>query len=374
VTPLPLLDADGVTVGRAAVAEAIAAQPIKQHLIHETVVAELAARRAASASTLTRGKVRGGGAKPWRQKGTGRARQGSIRAPQWTGGGVVFGPQPRSYGGKVNRKVRQQAFRAALRAQADRGTAALMDPTGWETPSTKRAAEYLRQASDALGERPLLLVVEDLDSVEARSFRNLAGVTVLAAAELETVDVVAARAILIERAVWERLAGGPAEVEAVEPKRKPKPRKKAKPKTTPKTVAPPPEPEPEAAPEPEPEAAPEPEPEAAAEPEPEAAAEPEPEAAAEPEAAEAAVVEEPAPAEPEAPVEEEPAPEEPAAEDEPEPVAEEPVGEEEPAPTPKPRAKKPAAKKPAARKPAAKKPAARKPPAKPAAEADGEDS
>jgi large subunit ribosomal protein L4 len=356
VTPLPLLDADGVTVGRAAVAEAIAAQPIKQHLIHETVVAELAARRAASASTLTRGKVRGGGAKPWRQKGTGRARQGSIRAPQWTGGGVVFGPQPRSYGGKVNRKVRQQAFRAALRAQADRGTAALMDPTGWETPSTKRAAEYLRQASDALGERPLLLVVEDLDSVEARSFRNLAGVTVLAAAELETVDVVAARAILIERAVWERLAGGPAEVEAVEPKRKPKPRKKAKPKTTPKTVAPPPEPE------------------AAAEPEPEAAAEPEPEAAAEPEAAEAAVVEEPAPAEPEAPVEEEPAPEEPAAEDEPEPVAEEPVAEEEPAATPKPRAKKPAAKKPAARKPAAKKPAARKPPAKPAAEADGEDS
>jgi large subunit ribosomal protein L4 len=341
VTPLPLLDADGVTVGRAAVAEAIASQPIKQHLIHETVVAELAARRTGSASTLTRGRVRGGGSKPWRQKGTGRSRQGSIRAPQWAGGGIAFGPQPRSFGGKVNRKVRQQAFRAALRAQAERGSAALMDRTGWETPSTKRAAEYLRQASDAVGERPLLLVVEDLDSVEARSFRNLAGVTVLAAAELETVDVVAARAILIERSVWERLAGGPAEVEAVEPKRKPKPRKKAKPKTTPKTVTPPPEPE----------------------------------AAAEPEAAEAAIVEEPAPAEPEAPVEEEPAPEEAAAEDEPEPVAEEPVAEEpvaeeEPAPTPKPRARKPAAKKPPARKPPAKKPAAEEP----EAGADGEEA
>ena len=244
---MPLLDADGVTVGRAALAEAIAGQPIKQHLIHETVVAELAARRAGSASTLTRGKVRGGGAKPWRQKGTGRARQGSIRSPQWTGGGIVFGPTPRSYGGKVNRKVRAQAFRAALRAQAERGTAALMDPTGWDAPSTKRAAEYLRQASDALGGRPLLIVLEDADSVEGRSFRNLAGVLVLAAVELETVDVVAARAILVERAVWERICGGPAEVEAVEPKRKPKPRKKAKPKATPKTVAPPPEPEAEAA-------------------------------------------------------------------------------------------------------------------------------
>ena len=373
MTPLPLLDADGVTVGRAALAEAIAGQPIKQHLIHETVVAELAARRAGSASTLTRGKVRGGGAKPWRQKGTGRARQGSIRSPQWTGGGIVFGPTPRSYGGKVNRKVRAQAFRAALRAQAERGTAALMDPTGWDAPSTKRAAEYLRQASDALGGRPLLIVLEDADSVEGRSFRNLAGVLVLAAVELETVDVVAARAILVERAVWERICGGPAEVEAVEPKRKPKPRKKATPKATPKTVAPPPEPEAEAAAEAEPEAA---EPEAA---EPEAA---EPEAAepeaAEPEAAEAAIVEEPAPAEPEAPVEEPVAEEEPAAEEPAEPVAEEPVEEEKPAP--KPRAKKPPAKKPPAKKPAAKKPAAKKPPAKapaaeePAAEADGEEA
>jgi large subunit ribosomal protein L4 len=338
MTPLPLLDPDGVTVGRAALAEAIAGQPIKQHLIHETVVAELAARRAGSASTLTRGKVRGGGAKPWRQKGTGRARQGSIRAPQWTGGGVVFGPTPRSYGGKVNRKVRQQAFRAALRAHAERGSAALMDATGWEAPSTKRAAEYLRQAADVLGQRPLLLVVEDLAGAEARSFRNLAGVDVLEAGELQTVDLVAARAILVERSVWERLAGGPTDVEAVEPKPKPKPRPKAKPKPKPK-----PKPAPEPVAEEEAEAAVVEESEAGVEPEAAVAEEPEGAVAEEPEAA---VVEEPAPAE------EEEAP-----------------SEEAPKPKPKPRAKKPAAKKPAAEKPAAKKPAAKKPAAKkPAAE------
>src|SRR5829696_5742467 len=91
-----------------------------ESLVHASVRAELAARRQGTHATKTRGKVRGGGAKPWRQKGTGRARQGSIRAPHWNGGGIAFGPTPRNHGGKVNRKVRQQAFRAALRAQVER--------------------------------------------------------------------------------------------------------------------------------------------------------------------------------------------------------------------------------------------------------------
>ena len=220
---LPVLDPRGLAAGSAALAPAIAEQPIKQHLIHETVVAELAARRAGTHSTLTRGKVRGGGAKPWRQKGTGRARVGSSRSPLWTGGGVVFGPSPRSYGGKVNRKVRQQAFRAALRAHVERGSAALMDVTGWEEPSTKRAREYLRQAPDGIAARPLLVVVDDVQSVVARSLRNIDGVFVLAGIELETVDVVATRAILFERAVWERITRGEIEVEAVSPKPKAKP-------------------------------------------------------------------------------------------------------------------------------------------------------
>lgn len=220
MTPLPLLNSDGVTVGKAALAGPVAEQPIKQHLIHETVVAELAARRAGTHATRNRAAVSGGGAKPWRQKGTGRARQGSTRAPQWTGGGVVFGPQPRDYGGKVNRKVRQQAFRAALRAHAERGTLALIEPFGWEVPSTKRALEYLRQAPEAVNVRPLLVVVDDLQSVEARSLRNLEGVYILAAAEVQVVDIVAARALLFAREAWERITGGPAEVEAVTPQPK----------------------------------------------------------------------------------------------------------------------------------------------------------
>ena len=228
---LPVLDAEGLAAGSAALATAIADQPIKQHLIHETVVAELAARRAGTHSTLTRGEVRGGGAKPWRQKGTGRARQGSTRAPHWSGGGIVFGPTPRSYGGKVNRKVRQQAFRAALRAHAERGSAALMDATGWDAPSTKRALEYLRQAPDGLAARPLLVVLNDVHSVEARSLRNIEGVYILAGAELETVDVVAARSVLFERSVWERITREPAEVEAASPAptRKPAAKKSAPP-------------------------------------------------------------------------------------------------------------------------------------------------
>ena len=235
MTTIPVLDARGLAVGQGELAAAIADQPIKQHVIHETVVAELAARRAGTHATRNRSQVRGGGAKPWRQKGTGRARQGSTRAPQWSGGGIVFGPTPRSYGGKVNRKVRRQAFRAALRAQVERGSAAVLEPTGWTEPSTKAAAEYLRQAPDGLQVRPLLIVLEDLGSVEARSFRNIPGVYVLEAGELETVDVVAARGILVERSAWERLSGGELTVETVSPapKAKPAPKKTAPPKPAP---------------------------------------------------------------------------------------------------------------------------------------------
>jgi large subunit ribosomal protein L4 len=241
-----------VTVGRCALSPALAAQEIKPHLIHETVLAELAERRAGTHSTKNRAEVRGGGAKPWRQKGTGRARHGSIRSPLWTGGGVTFGPTPRSHGGKVNRKVRAQAFRSALRAHAERGSAALMETPNWREPSTGRAAEYLRQAPDGLRARPLTIVLEDGDGVVARSFRNLRGVTVIAAGDLATTEAMSARSLLVERPVWERLVGE-GEVEPVEGKRKAKPRRKAPPK--PKPVAVVEEPEAEEAAEPEPEAA-----------------------------------------------------------------------------------------------------------------------
>src|SRR5947208_16636425 len=108
-------------------------------LVHESVRAELNARRRGTASTKTRGNVRGGGAKPWRQKGTGRARQGSIRAPHFAGGGTVFGPSPRHYTFKVNRKERRAALRSALSVHAERETVAILEPAGFDTPSTKAA-------------------------------------------------------------------------------------------------------------------------------------------------------------------------------------------------------------------------------------------
>ncbi len=223
-----VLNEEGVTHGRAALAPVLAEQEIKPHLIHETVVAELAWRRAGTHSTLTRGEVRGGGRKPWRQKGSGRARAGSIRSPIWTGGGVTFGPSPRRHGGKVNRKARRQSFLSALRAHAERGTVAVMDPTGWDAPSTKRAVEYLRQAPDELDPRPLGILLDDPNSVEAKSFRNIAGVEVIAAEGVETADIMLVRGMLVERAVWERLTEAPVDVDDVEAKRKPKPRKKKK--------------------------------------------------------------------------------------------------------------------------------------------------
>src|SRR6185312_16273294 len=114
--------------------------PFNGPLVHETVVAELAARRRGTHATKTRGMVRGGGAKPWRQKGTGRARAGSSRSPLWSGGGTVFGPSPRHYILKVNRKARRAALRSALSLHAERSSVFAFDPADFEGPSTKKAA------------------------------------------------------------------------------------------------------------------------------------------------------------------------------------------------------------------------------------------
>ena len=145
-------------------------------LVHESVRAELNARRQGTASTKTRGNVRGGGAKPWRQKGTGRARAGSSRSPIWTGGGIVFGPHPRHYTFKVNRKERRAALRSALSAHADRGTIAILDPSPFDAPSTKQAHELI--AEWAGGGSVLVVLSEDQADV-ALSFRNLRRVSVL---------------------------------------------------------------------------------------------------------------------------------------------------------------------------------------------------
>jgi large subunit ribosomal protein L4 len=160
--------------------------PFNGPLVHECVVAELAARRRGTHATKTRGMVRGGGAKPWRQKGTGRARAGSTRSPIWTGGGTVFGPQPRHYIVKVNRKARRAALRCALSLHAERKSIFAFDPADFEAPSTKQAAGLLEDRRGG----SVLVVLGGEESDAAKSFRNLAGVTVIPTEACGVADLV----------------------------------------------------------------------------------------------------------------------------------------------------------------------------------------
>ena len=154
----------------------IFSEPFHNGVVYETARAEQLARRRGTASTLRRGEVRGGGAKPWRQKGTGRARAGSIRAPHWAGGGVAFGPTPRNYTVKVNRRARRRALRAALSVHARRGSIAVVDASSYSEPSTKTAA----QALDSLdGPRKVLVLLGGDEVACAKSFRNISRVVVL---------------------------------------------------------------------------------------------------------------------------------------------------------------------------------------------------
>ncbi len=176
---------------------------LNRTLIHESVRAELNARRQGTAATKTRGEVRGGGAKPWRQKGTGRARAGSSRSPIWTGGGTIFGPEPRHYLSKVNRKERRAAMRSALSVHADRGSVAVLDVAAFEAPSTK-AAGALIGAWKADG--PVLVVLGADEDQAALSFRNLEEATVMPAAEVGVADVVRAGRLLASEAALTELS------------------------------------------------------------------------------------------------------------------------------------------------------------------------
>jgi large subunit ribosomal protein L4 len=164
-------------------------------LVHESVRAELNARRQGTHSTKTRGQVSGGGAKPWRQKGTGRARAGSSRNPLWTGGGTVFGPQPRHYTFKVNRKERKAALRSALSLHADRESLAVLDPAPFlDAPSTRGAAALVADWAPERG--GVLVVLTDEQAKAALSFRNLKRVSVLPATHVGIADLVGAAAVL----------------------------------------------------------------------------------------------------------------------------------------------------------------------------------
>jgi large subunit ribosomal protein L4 len=171
-------------------------------LVHESVRAELNARRQGTASTKTRGNVRGGGAKPWRQKGTGRARQGSIRAPHFAGGGTVFGPSPRHYTLKVNRKERRAALRSVLSVHAERETLAILDPSSFGEPSTRAAAELL---GDWAGRGSVLVVLAEEQARVALSFRNLPRVSVLPATGVGVADLVGAARLLVTEEALDQL-------------------------------------------------------------------------------------------------------------------------------------------------------------------------
>ena len=171
--------------------------PVKPDLFHAEVRRQLAKRRAGTHSTKNRAAVSGGGAKPWRQKGTGRARQGTTRAPQWQGGGSVFGPVPRSYAHSLNKKMRRAALRGALSMRLAEGAITVVDDLGVEGYSTKRVNEVLAQLSLA-GER-VLIVIDAENAFVERSARNIPKVNVLRVAGLNVMDVLRHTKLLLTR-------------------------------------------------------------------------------------------------------------------------------------------------------------------------------
>jgi large subunit ribosomal protein L4 len=187
----------GDVVGSATLDDAVFGAQINVPVMHQVVRAQLAAARAGTHATKTRGDVSGGGKKPWRQKGTGRARQGSTRAPHWTGGGVVFGPQPRSHEMKVPRKVRALALRSALSDRAREGRIAVVDRFAFEEPKTKDAIKAL----ESLGvSGKSLVVLEERNDTIGLSFRNLPDTHVILVDQLNTYDILNADWVVFTQA------------------------------------------------------------------------------------------------------------------------------------------------------------------------------
>jgi large subunit ribosomal protein L4 len=198
----PVLDVSGKKAKDVTLAEAVFAAEVKPHLVHEAVRAESAAARAGTRASKSRGLVSGGRSKPWRQKGTGRARAGSTRAAQWTGGGVAFAHSPRNFDLKVNRKARRSAFRSALSFHASKGSIAAIDASAFEEPSTKTAAGLVQAWGAML---PLLVVALPDEENVIKSFRNLDRALVLEPSQLEVGALVWARAVLATEGALEQV-------------------------------------------------------------------------------------------------------------------------------------------------------------------------
>ena len=186
--------------------------PVKRHLFHAEVRRQLAKRRAGTHSTKNRARASGGGAKPWRQKGTGRARQGTIRAPQWAGGGAVFGPVPRSHEHKLTKKMRRAALRSALSHRVQEGGLTVVEALELAEIKTRRVVEILE--SLGLSGRGVLIVIADADEKVERSARNIHGVSVIRAGGLNTYDVLRHAKLLMTRAAVEAVEARLGEAQA----------------------------------------------------------------------------------------------------------------------------------------------------------------
>lgn len=191
------------STGKVDLPSAVFGERFHGSLVHETVRAELAARRRGTAATKTRAQVRGGGTKPWRQKGTGRARAGSIRSPIWTGGGNAFGPTPRRYTAKVNRKARSRALRAALSLHASHETVAVVDASSFKEPSTGDAEGLL---VDWGAKAPTLVLLADDEDICEKCFRNLADTDVRGASDVSVAEIVRAASLVLSQRALDSLS------------------------------------------------------------------------------------------------------------------------------------------------------------------------
>jgi large subunit ribosomal protein L4 len=198
----PLLDSAGNKSKDVTLEESVFAAEVKPHVVHETVRAELNAHRRGTRGAKSRSLVAGGRSKPWRQKGTGRARAGTTRAPHWTGGGVAFPPTTRDFEVKVNRKARRSALRAVLSQHAANGTFGVLDGSGFSEPSTRTAVDLLSAWGPEL---PLVVVTGAEDQNVAKSFRNLDRAVVVTPAELEVAALVWARSVLVTQDALEEV-------------------------------------------------------------------------------------------------------------------------------------------------------------------------
>ena len=192
-----LVNMAGTQVGEVELSEAVFGIEPNQTVVHEVVKNHLANCRQGTQSSLTRAEVSGGGIKPWRQKGTGRARQGSTRSPQWTHGGVVFAPKPRSYSYRVNKKVKRLALKSVLSDKAQSGAIVVVDELAMEAPKTSTFAGFLSAAGV---EGKALVVTEGVKANVIKSARNIPGVLTTPATQLSVYDIINAKALVIDKA------------------------------------------------------------------------------------------------------------------------------------------------------------------------------